>query len=222
MSISNRHTVVPFVSGETAAMQGQRLLKIGYKGRGDRPAKFASVAASVPHIDPAHIQEHYNRLLPHIGTMLETAQDGIARSLYESSAGQLSELSDDDISISACLNFMEAEANGSRLTAERIKDWFTAELSENLSVWVAERLGFDGPNGPNDAQMEQVQKQVNAYQGVFQSLSGKNLFLEPGKIQKLENALSLCADDDSEIAKKIAVKLIALKGVKEVKIEELL
>jgi hypothetical protein len=213
MSISNRHTVVPFVSGETQAMAGQRLLKIGYKGRAQKDgttkkARFNSVAASVPQIDPAQIQEHMQRLIPHIGTMLENVQDSVARSLYESSGGLLGELGDDDISIPACLNFLEAEANGSRLTAERIKEWFVSELQDNLSVWSAEKFGFTDPNA---AQMETVNQQVNAYCAVFASLSGKNLSMEKSKIAKLRNALSLCADDGSEIAQKISTRLTALE-----------
>jgi hypothetical protein len=220
MSISNRHSVVQFVSGETKAMSGQRLLKIGYKGRGNKPAKFASVAASVPMIQPSEVSERLQRLLPYIGTMLENAQDAVARSLYESSQGQLKELADSDISLDACINFMEAEANGSRLTAERIKDWFVSELSDNLSVWVAEKLGFEELN---EAQTDTVNKQVNAYAAVFQSLSSKGLTMELAKIAKLENALSLCADDGNEIAQKISVKLQALKNpAPVVPIEELL
>lgn len=225
MSISNRHTIVPFISGETQAMNGQRLLKIGYKGRTQKdgsvkPGKFPSVAASVPHIDPAQIRTRIDRLMGHIGTLMEATQDSVARSLYESSAGQLKELSDDDISIDACLNFLEAEANGSRLTAERIKEWFTAELSDNLSVWITERLGFDDPN---EAQMAQVNTQLNAYSAVFASLSGKNISMETSKLAKLRNALSLCADDGSEIAVKIAAKLTALENPPPVvKYEELL
>jgi hypothetical protein len=228
MSISNRHTVVPFISGETTAFTGQRLLKIGYKGRVQKDgtvkkAKFPSVAASVPQIDPAQIQEHLARLIPHISTMLEGVQDSIGRSLYESSFGLLGEIGDDDISVIACLAYMDAEANGSRLTPERVKDWFTAELQDNLFIWSAENFGF---TDPNEAQTETVNQQVAAYSALFQSLNGRNLELQPKTIVKLRNALSLCADDSNEIAQKIAARLIALELPKPVvvvpKYEEML
>jgi hypothetical protein len=216
-NISDRHSVVPFVSGETKALSGQRLAKVGYKDRGANKARFTSVAVSVPHIDPAAVQAHYNRLLPHFGTFLEGVQDAVLRSLYESSEGTLQSVSDDAIGMQACVNFLEAESNGSRLTAESIKQWFRAECAENLTVWIAEKLGFEELN---TEQVAVIEKKLAAYEGTFSTIAGKNVFLEPHKIVSLRNALALCAESGSDIGGKIEKKLIALSEAP--KVEELL
>src|SRR3990172_9693778 len=90
-------------------------LPIWYKTTKKNPAKFPNVAVSVPPITEFD-ENILERALPYLVTVFENAQDVIIRSLYESSMGQLREVSDDDISPAACLAFLEAEANGSRLT----------------------------------------------------------------------------------------------------------
>jgi hypothetical protein len=207
-NVSNRHTVVPFVSGETKALSDQRLAKIGYKPRGKNAAKFPSVAVSVPQINPADITENVQRLLPYIGTMLEGTQDAIIRSMYEGSNGQLSSVADDDISINACIAFLEAEATGSRLTAEKIKEWFVENLTEPLTVYIAQKLGFDDPN---EAQMETIGKNLAAYRDTFAVLSGKMVFLEQKKINSLLMALSMLPEEcESDISAKLTAKLQAM------------
>jgi hypothetical protein len=203
-NVSDRHTVVPFVSGETKALSGQRLAKVGYKDRGARKAAYPSIAVSVPHVVSASIAEHLQSLLPHIGTLVENTQDAIIRSLYESSDGTLSSVSDADISVRACINFLEAESNGSRLTADRIRSWFDAELRENLSVYVAEKL-----NIPNQADAT-VQQKCNVYRDTFAALSGKTVFMQPATLKSLESALALCIDDAADVARKISAKIAAL------------
>lgn len=87
MSITNRHSVVPFTAGESKPMTGQRLAKVGYKSTKKNPARFKSVCVSVPEIPENNIRSELDRLIPHVRTMLENAQDGIIRSLYESREG---------------------------------------------------------------------------------------------------------------------------------------
>lgn len=205
--ISNRHTVVPFVSGESKAFQDQRLAKITYKPRNNKPAKFPSVCVSVPQINPTDIESNIKRVIPHVLTMLENAQDGVIRSMYESSEGQLKEVSDSDISFDSILAFMEAEATGSRLTADKIKEWFRSEIADNLTVMIAEKLGFEEMN---DSQLETIGKHLNAYADIFASLNGKMVFLDQNKIAKLQAAMNLAKDDEHEVHVKLAAKLEAM------------
>jgi hypothetical protein len=215
-TISDRHTVVPFVAGKTVPLSNQRLAKVGYKTTAKTPAKLPSIAVSVPHISPSEVQENYQRLLPFIGTMLETAQDGIIRSLYESADGSMSSVSNEDISISQCINFMEAEANGTRLRKEHIEAWFDASVAENLTVMVAEKLGFtelDGEPGKT------VAKHVRVYRDLLSMLAGGKTFLQPTQIRGCKNAIAL-ATDESDIAVKLTARLNAMENKPTV--EELL
>ena len=202
--IADRHTVVPFVAGKTAAFQDQRLAKVGYKDRTDKngkttKAKLPSIAVSVPKI--TSIEGHLTALLPHIVSMLETTQDSIIRSLYESSEGTLSNVADSDISIGACVAFLEAEAEGDRLSKERIGKWFDSDVRENLAIYVADKLGTENLD---DAR---ITAKCAAFRGLFALLASKNLFLQPPQIAGLRTALTFAADSDDGFAEKIGKKI---------------
>lgn len=216
MSITNRHSVVPFTAGESKPMTGQRLAKVGYKSTKKNPARFKSVCVSVPEIPENNIRSELDRLIPHVRTMLENAQDGIIRSLYESREGNLSEVSDDEISVLSCIAFMDAEAAGDRLKKEHIENWFDAELSDSLFVLIAEKLGF---NEPTENQTAEVQKHVRVYRQVLSMLAGGKTLLQPKQIQGCKTALAL-TDTDQGIGQKLLKRLEQME--KPVQIAELL
>lgn len=218
--ISNAHTIVPFVSGETKAYQDQRLAKIGYKPRDNKPAKFPSVAVSIPTIPENDIVDNVSRLLPAITTMLEGVQDNIIRGMYENSEGTLKTVLGEDIGIHAIIAYLEAETVGSRLTAEKIKEWFVDTLADPLTVYLSHKLGFG--DDPNAAQLETIAKHVNAYRDTFAVLSGKMVFMEGKKINSLITALELINEEGETdiVTRKITAKLEELKN--KPAIEELL
>ena len=210
-NVSTIHDVVPFESGKTKALTGQRLAKVGYKTTKKQAAKFPSIAVSVPQIATETLED--SRFFPHFATYLETVQDKVIRSLYEGSDGQLKQVTDSDIGADAMLAFLTAEAEGSRLTIEKIKTWFDSELSENLSVMIAEKLKLDDPTA------DAVKKMLNAYRDTFALLAGKSVYLEQKKISSLRVALELVPEGDDEICEKITKKL---DDMEEKPIEELL
>ena len=202
--ISNRHQVIPFVAGKTAPLTGQRLSKVGYKPSKKAPAKFPSVCASIPQIPAEWINlENCLKLAGHIGTMLESAQDGILKSLYESSDGKLSGINDSDIDFDACLNFMNAESAGDRLTIESINIWFDAQVRDNLTVVIADRLKFDLSTSEQE---QTVEKHISGYRGLLASLSGGKTLLQPTQISGLKRALEVSSVDD-DMSKKLFVRL---------------
>ena len=215
-NISNRHTVSPFVSGKSEPLSGQRLAKVGYKSTKQNPAKFPSICVSVPQIDPAQVEANFRRLLPHIGTMLESAQDGIIRSLYESADGTLSGVNDSDISVEACIAFLEAESTGGRLTIEFLNGWFDFNVKDNLTVVVADKLGFDLSTSEQEVTVE---KHVKVYRDLIASLSGGKTILTTVQIAGIRRALEVSSVDDDT-----SVKLLARLAQMEnrPKIEDLL
>lgn len=215
MSISNRHPVNLFVAGKSAPMSEQRLARVGYKNSAKNPAKYLNVCASVPRIIEL-TESQIEALSEHIVTMLENAQDGIFRSLYESSDGKLEALTDDDISVESCIAFLNAEAEGSRITKEMVEKWFTENVETNLTVVIAEKLGFDLST---PEQENTVQKHVNGYKALMSALSGGKTILTDVQIKGLQRALEVSSVDD-EIAAKLGKRLIAMQN--KPKMEELL
>ncbi len=98
-NVSNVHDVIPFVAGKSAALSDQRLAKVGYKSSAKNPAKFPSVAVSVPFLSDDSLRENMDSLLPYIKGMMEKTQDDVIRSLYESKDGTLKIVQDHEISV---------------------------------------------------------------------------------------------------------------------------
>ena len=210
--IGTRHTLAPFTSGESKPLTGQRLARIGYKagGEGKKP-KFPSVCASVPPValDAATLVAMGERLLPHIRTLLETAQDGIIRSLYESSGGTLREVSDDDISLDACIGWLEAVASGGRLSRELVESWFDRTCRDTLTVLVADKLSFDLST---PEQEETVSRHVRVYRDLLASLTGGKTLLTSVQIAACRRALEVSGvQEDDEIGSKLVSRLDALE-----------
>lgn len=208
-NVSTVHDLKPFKAGDKA-LSGQRLAKIGYKKTKNQTNPLQSVAVSVPFIAVDSITTNVQRLLPHICTMLESAQDGIIRSLYESSAGALKIVQDSEISVEACIGFLEAEAAGNRLTSELVEKWFDAELADNVFAMLAQKLGFlsnDSDATLTDAQETTVQKHVKVYRDVLASLAGGKTMLAEKQIRGCRNALALSPDDSDPMVSRLNARL---------------
>lgn len=221
-NVSNRHTVNLFTAGKSEALSGQRLAKVGYKSTAKTPAKFPSICISVPMID---VQEALGSDLtpwfPHIRTLMETAQDGIIRAMYENSAGALQAVTDDDIGPAAMLAFLDSEAAGGRLTVELATQWFNAQVQDNLYVLIAEKLGFSG-NGsdtPNEDQDRTIKQHLNGYRELMGKLAGGKTLLNEKQLRGLSVALDVASVED-DICAKLRAKIAAMQAPK--KVEELL
>ena len=193
-NVSNRHSVAPFIAGTSKALNEQRLARVGFKltekmKKAGQKA-LPSVCASVPMIDPAAIEVHWENLVPYVQTLLETAQDGIFRSLYVSSAGTLSSIADEELSIPACIAFMEAQR--ADLSAETVGTWFDSELTDALTVIVADKLGF---TLETPEQESTVAKHVRIHRDVLCMIAGRSVILQPKQAAGIRNMLKIAPED---------------------------
>ena len=186
-NISNRHNINAFVAGKSQPLTGQRLAKVGWKTTKKQKAKFSNICASVPMIDPAEL--NMERWHNHVRALMETAQDGIIRSLYESNNGNLSSVSDDEINESACLAFLDAESNGGRLTKEFLASWFDEMLADNLTVALAERTN-------SQIDDDKIKRAVHAYKAMITALSAGPTMYSPEQVAQLQKAIALASEDD--------------------------
>jgi len=217
-TFSQAHTVTLFDAKKSQALTGQRLAKVRYKTTAKQVAKFPSVCASVPFLSHDAIEESIAALLPHIRLMLENAQDGVIRSLYESSEGSLSLVTDSDISIAACIGFLETVEAGTRLTKEFIESWFSSNVQEMLEAVIVEKLGFVGDKELTPEQSVTISKHCNGYKDLYASLAGGKTILQPTQISSLLKVLDLV--DSDEVGDKLKARLVSMQN--KPKIEELL
>lgn len=221
-NVSTAHTVTLFDAKKSQALFGQRLAKVGYKSTKDKetgksiPPKYPSVCTSVPVIQESDFAPHMQALMPHIRAMLENAQDGVVRSLYESADGALTQVTDSDISVQACIGWLEAESTGGRLTKEFIEAWFKTSVYDYLVAIVAEKLGYTDTLTPE--QEATIERHVAGYRGLYASLAGGKTVLQESQIRSLSKVLELVDTDDT--CEKLKARLTSMLA--KPKIEELL
>ena len=209
-NVSTVHDIKPFKAGDKA-LTGQRLAKVGYKKTKDQPNPLPSVCVSVPHVDPADILENLTALLPYIGTLIEGTQDKIIRARYEATAGALKIIQDSEISVQACIGFLHAEANGSRLTIDAIEKWFDATLSERVTVWIGTKLGYD-LDTLTPEQMGTMQKHCRVYRDIMTGLSNSRTILAQKQINGLRGALDLVEDSSDPMVSALTTALDTIEG----------
>jgi hypothetical protein len=217
-NFSPAHTVTKFDAKKSQALSGQRLAKVRYKTTAKQDAKFPSVCVSVPFIGTDSLNsETVSRLVPHIRAMLENAQDGVIRSLYESSEGNLSLVTDSDISIDACIKYLETESEGGRLTKEFIEAWFDSSVAEYLTALMVDKLGYT-QDVLSESQEDTVKKHLAGYRGLYSSLAGGKTMLQDTQIKSLSKVLDIVDTDDT--CEKLKARLNAM--LNKPKIEDLL
>ena len=210
------HLVTAFDSAKSQALTGQRLAKIRYKTTAKQVAKFPSVCASVPPLADSEIMDNLPALKVHIRAMLEAAQDGVIRSLYEVSDGKLTSVQDSDISVSACIGYLNAESEGGRLTKETIDAWFDSNLGEYVTALIVEKLGYSDDLTPE--QEHTIGRHVKGYKDMYSALAGGKTIYQPNQIASLRRVLGLV--DSSEVGEKLEARLVGM--LSKPKMEELL
>lgn len=207
-NFSDAHTVTPFDAKTSKAFTGQRLAKIRYKSTAQNKAKYPSVCVSVPPIDKGLIEQNITRLAGYFAGYLQDAQDGVIRSLYESSDGMLDTVTNADISIDAIIGYLEAESTGGRLTKEFLEAWYDSSMSETVQALAIEKLKYSGELTPEqDLKIAQVS---NGYKGIISSLAGGKTILQPAVIKQIKGILELI--DLDETGTKLQAKLIAMEN----------
>lgn len=202
-NVSTNHTVIPFVAGETKPLTGHRLAKVGYKKTKDQPNPPKSIAVSLPVLTDAQILENANKILPLIREACENVQDKIIRSLYESREYALERVSDDEIGFAQIAGYVSSEQSGGRLTKEYLENWFEANMRDNLTVIVADKLGFEELN---EAQLDVVNKHIAGYKGLIASIAGNKTMLSIAQITGIRRAFEVCAIED-EVSVKLDKKM---------------
>lgn len=200
-NISTNHSVIPFIAGETKPLSGQRLAKIGYKKTKDQPNPPKSIAVSLPVLRDDDIVANIHKILPLVREACENVQDKIIRSLYESREYVLERVADSEIGFDQIAAFVTAEQSGGRLTKEYLESWFESNLRDNLTVVIADKLGFEELN---ETQLEVVGKHLAGYKGLIAAIGGNKTMLSIAQINGLRRAFEVTAVDDDVTAKLLA------------------
>lgn len=200
-NISDRHSILKFNAGSSKALSGQRLIRVLYKpSKTNKEQKYPSVCVSVPAIKEPLPSDVIIKLNPYILEMVNKAQDGIVKSLYESAGGKLTSVGDEEISFDKICEYLENEMTGGRLTKEFLYSWFDENIRDNLLVVICEKMGVSDVDDPK------ALKSVNGYREMIASLSGGNVSFNEGQIKALIKALEIASIED-DTSKKLGTRL---------------
>lgn len=212
-NVSNIHAIVPFDSAKSKAFTGQRLAKVSYKTRkvNGVESKLQSMCVSIPCVDVIEVQENLGAFTGHVVALIESTQDAMIREMYESG---LSNVPEDHITIAKCLEYLDAQSFGARLTKEEVIAWFDASLADTLSIAFADKLGIDATASNMTPELEsKIVCAVNVYRDKIASLSGGKTRFAPEVCDKLLKALEYVDIDSDVMASRLTKRLEGMKKV---------
>jgi hypothetical protein len=199
--ISNTHSFLEFNSGVSEALSGQRLAKVTYKTPKTGEKVYKSICVSLPFVAEVS-NEQLVALQPHIFKLIEDTQDKIIREAHESGKANVH---DTDISVDACVEYLNAESVSGRLTKEGVVRWADdSGLADMLRMRFAEILGVS--DTPTEIEAQKVEVQVKGYVDKFAALAGAKTYYAPDVASKLLKALEIGSVGDS-IANKFQMRL---------------
>lgn len=192
-NISNTHSII--ASDDFKALSGQRTVSVWFKQtekmkqEGKEAIKAQSV--SIPFLSKDAIEENMQALMPHVIGYLETVQKKIITKAIE--AGK-TEIHTNEIDVTSCINYLDAEAKGDKLSEDDIKSWFDASLATLLTVSFADKLGVS--DTPSQSQTETIDKMINVVKGKLASLSSPKVKFSPIHAEKIIGCLKLIEGDN--------------------------
>ncbi len=192
------HTVVTH-DGKNKAFAGQRLAKFSWKtnnvpGHELYGIKRDSKCVSLPMIAGADIAANLAALTPAITSFLHGVQDKMVREMLEVGNNVL-HVTTESISIAAICEWLEGNDESGRLTKESVASWFDSEVSDNLAIALAAKLGVS--EVPTDAESQKIMDVVAAFKGKISSLAGGKTSYEPKISRSLISALELAPSGDA-------------------------
>lgn len=204
-NIDTRHNIHPFISGSSAPLTGQRMCKIGYKSTKKQVAKYKNHFASIPGLTLDAVKERADNLAIFLIPVLESAQDGIVKSLFESSGGLLTSVSDSEISIDSCIAYLHAQMADEK---QLFGAWFDSDIADSLLPTIASKLGYLGEL--TDEQEVRIGCVLEQYKELIQRLANPKDMIEKGQKKLIRKLIELSGCEESFALGKVIGKLDTL------------
>jgi hypothetical protein len=198
MSHSNRHQFAK-LEKNSKPLTGQRLARVIAKAAKEalgadwvkkengfyNPNLVESLVVSVPMIDSGEVVANIDALAPHITAMLESAQDSIIGEKRKESG--CSEVADEEISVAACIAYLDAVAKGNRVTGEYLVEWFKETYSLQAAQFIALMCKFpENEASWTPDQVQVIEQKSNVLAGMFSGFASGKYSPEIPKCKAIE------------------------------------
>jgi len=129
---------------------------------------------------------------------LDSAFDRMIRTKLESGSTVIYAA---DLAAARLEEFLASQPEGlGKLSADKIKVWFTENLAENLREVITEKLGASASD-------ERITQTLNSYRDIFARLAEKSPSFEPKVHENLQKAIALASE--GPMTEKLAARLLA-------------
>lgn len=192
------HSVVSYDPKSSRAFTGQRLAKFSWKTGTDKNSPYYNIkreskCVSVPVITGEEVIGNIEVLIPHVVSFLAGVQDKIMREILDSGNNVVS-ITNESISIAAITEWLESNDDSGRITKEMVGTWFDSNISDNLAVVLADRLGVS--EVPSDADSDKIMRTVAVFKDRISALAGGKTMYEVKVCNSLKSALELAESGD--------------------------
>lgn len=177
---------------------GARKVVIKYRADAKEAGRVPAVCV-VPSVDTRYLEDVSTRLPRLLMEAIETYHNSMLRDQYES--GQAP-----DVSLEALIIHYTAQAASGRLTGDQIVEWFIDDVSDDLTIALAAKLGVTETS--NKADLAKLEAMVTAYRAKFTSMaSGRTAYSVEVSNQLLRVFDVVSGATDSSIGATLKAKL---------------
>lgn len=205
-NMSQFHNTEVYTPNKSKALEGQRLSKHSWKtpknADGSTGVKPESKCVSIPKISYEAMEKVGDALQPHIVAYLETVQDAMIKEMIV--AGK-TEIHDEQISMAAVIEYLEAETQGTRFTKADAEKWFTEVIEDTLALTLASKLGVS--EVPTENESKQIFAIVGEFKGKITGLAGGKTSYSGKVAANLQKALDLVEDKEDPIYVRFSKRL---------------
>jgi len=201
--ISNRHTVLT-LDKSSKALSGQRLARVIAKknkdGEYESPNLTESKCVSIPRLENP-TQEQLTAMMPHIVGMLSDVQDNLIRETIIKTGAK--EIAQEDISIDACIKYLDSDSSGGRITTAYLQQWFTETYSDSAYEFIAHMCKFGADfNSYTDEQLKVIETKSNVLRDMFAGWASGKYQPDMPKCRGMIRFVEFCGVDsvDSRMA----------------------
>lgn len=196
---NSNNTIVNYTSGVTKPFSGQRLMVATYKTGTKKEdistfgIKRDSRAVSLPIVLASDVHQNLTLLMPHIVSMIAKTQDSIIKGILEENISRL-HVGNEEISIAACIEFLDDSDESGRMTKESIGKWFDAEIADPLMLALGEKMGIGEIVSANDA--KKIDMMMKQFREKISALAGGKTKYEEKLVIQLKKAVSFAPEND--------------------------
>lgn len=186
---------------------GTRILKLLYQVNAKTKTKIqenAYVRLPTKHLTEEVVKANIDVLAVHVVKFLQEVEDKTIRA--DHAKGLLSVYTE-SLGISNLIESLETSNEGTRLTKDKIAEWFDAEILESLSLLFMDKMGVEDIDAISKQDESKILTILAAYKDKFQHLANPRHVFEDTDKLALIGVIEKCGAQNSSLGGRFMQKL---------------